>query len=79
MHPPDMAVVPPRTSAFSITNTRAPADLAAKAALRPAAPEPTTTMSYSALLMIHEINFYETHHFISQLTVSGIRVLTDRF
>ena len=79
MHPPDMAVVPPRTSAFSITNTRAPADLAAKAALRPAAPEPTTTMSYSTLLMIHEISFYKTHHFISQLTASGIRVLTDRF
>ena len=74
-----MAVVPPRTSAFSITNTRAPADLAAKAELRPAAPEPTTTTSYSALFMIHEINFYETHHFISQLTVSSIRVLTDRF
>jgi hypothetical protein len=45
MQPPDIAVVPPSTAAFSSTNTRAPATLAANAALNPAAPVPTTITS----------------------------------
>ena len=77
MHPPDMAVVPPKTSAFSMTNTRAPVDRADKAALRPAAPEPTITTSYSDLFVIHEKRFIETDHFISLFPANGIEVLID--
>src|SRR5215469_12108474 len=42
-----MAVVPPNTAAFSSTRTRALPAAAASAAERPAAPDPTTTISTS--------------------------------
>ena len=45
IQPLDIAVVPPTTSAFSMTRTLAPFASAASAALNPAAPVPTTTTS----------------------------------
>src|SRR6476659_2149533 len=47
MQPPDIAVVPPISSDFSATSTRAPRTHPVSAAASPAAPEPRTTRSYS--------------------------------
>src|SRR6266540_7047641 len=46
--PPETAVVPPITGAFSSTSTLAPSSAAASAPVSAAAPEPTTTRSASA-------------------------------
>ena len=43
--PPESAVVPPISPAFSNRPTRAPATAAASAAVSPAAPDPRTTTS----------------------------------
>ncbi len=51
MQPPDMAVVPPTTGAFSSTSTRAPFTAPASAALSPAAPVPTTTISNAVFVI----------------------------
>ena len=43
--PSDNAVVPPMVSVFSSTTTFSPARAADSAAMKPAAPEPTTSRS----------------------------------
>ena len=43
--PPDQALVPPSTDAFSATMTLAPCTAAVTAAESPAAPDPTTSTS----------------------------------
>src|SRR3569833_3926362 len=61
MPPPERAVVPPNTGAFSVIRTSRPAWLAVRAAVMPPAPEPTTTTSTvvsnagSALLVLIEV------------------------
>src|SRR5262245_19695790 len=51
----DIAVVPPRTPAFSSTITFAPCTAAASAAASPAAPDPTTITSQSGMKILQEI------------------------
>src|SRR5882724_90394 len=46
MPPPEIAVVPPKTVAFSRTSTRRPPAAARTAAVSPAAPEPTMITSH---------------------------------
>ena len=54
--PPDQALVPPSTDAFSATMTLAPCMAAVTAAVSPAAPEPTTsTSTFTGLLMMHSL------------------------
>src|SRR5690349_14528639 len=47
IQPPDQAVAPPTTGAFSATSTSSPCQAAVTAADRPAAPAPTTSRSQS--------------------------------
>src|SRR5690349_24017102 len=46
---PDRAAEPPKVGAFSTTTTLSPRLAAVNAAVIPAAPEPTTTTSYSSV------------------------------
>lgn len=54
--PPDQALVPPSTDAFSATMTLAPCIAAVTAAESPAAPEPTTsTSTFTGPLMLDSL------------------------
>src|SRR3546814_19454016 len=50
--PPEVAEVPPNLCAFSTIRTDSPNSDARSAAIAPAAPEPTTTTSWTSVLVI---------------------------
>src|SRR5690606_30258630 len=67
IYPPDVAVVPPKTGAFSVSRTSSPAFFAVIAAAKPAAPEPITKTSHSCLCVDTVVSFV-----VASLTCGGL-------